>query len=340
MAFIAPAFVTTNPSFIEPEIIMPYTQASGAFDTLAGGEPVVKLGDGDLFVYIKRADVRNKVSANQAAANAIQSCTIAMSYISTPTYLLRARAEYDHHDTSAASRWGVSIVEFHRLGMRQGHFQLARNALLYGLNPTAGEGLVNAQGATSINLPPDSNGNTTITTYDNGQAGLFLMGLVEGIKVRTNQMGIGRKFVFLGPQRTLAPWVYNVVQVVQFQRAGAGTTSTFGTVKSVLMDNGDEILWCYDDTLIGQGSNGHDLILVVMPEVEDPRANTEFDTNVFAHLKPGFDKCTTMYTDRAAPIEITTPLAGGATDVLSEMRITSGWAVRPEAVTLLSAQFQ
>jgi len=47
-----------------------------------------------------------------------------------------------------------------------------------------------------------------------------------------------------------------------------------------------------------------------------------------------------MYTDVAAPIEIPTPLAGGAIDVLSEMTSTSGWAPRPEGVTIVSMQYQ
>ena len=41
--------------------------------------------------------------------------------------------------------------------------------------------------------------------------------------------------------------------------------------------------------------------------------------------------------DMAAPRELPTPLAGGVTDVLSELRATSGWAVRPETVTIISA---
>jgi hypothetical protein len=43
-----------------------------------------------------------------------------------------------------------------------------------------------------------------------------------------------------------------------------------------------------------------------------------------------------MYADVAAPIEIPTPLAGGAIDVQSEMRASPGWIVRPEALTILN----
>ena len=67
MAFISPAYVTVNPAFHMPEILLPYSQASGAFELLPGGEPAVRLGEGDLAVYIKRAEIRTKAAAGTAA---------------------------------------------------------------------------------------------------------------------------------------------------------------------------------------------------------------------------------------------------------------------------------
>jgi len=340
MANIAPAFVTVNPSYIEPEILLPYSQASGAFDLLPGGDLRVRLSEGDLVAYIKRADLRTKMSAGQSAYNNLPSVTVAMSQISTPTYLLRVRAEYDHHDTAAMDRWGVSIVEAQRLGMRQGHFQLIRTALLYGFNPANGEGILNANGATAINLPADSNGNDTVITYDNGQMAFFIASQLSSIKTRTNQLGIGRKFAILGPQRVLGQFEYQgIVQLVQFQRTGAGSASVAGVVKSIAMDNGDEVLWLYDDTLIGKGAGGNDAVMIVMPEIEKPQGS-KINTNEFARLSPGLEACTMQLCDMAAPREIPTPLPGGAIDVLSEMRVTSGWAIRPESCTTISMQYQ
>ena len=339
MANIASSFTIVNPSYIEPGVILPYSQASGAFEAIVEGKPLVRLSDGDLYAYIKRLDLRTKVAAGQSAYNLLPSISTTLSMVSTPSYLLRVRGEYDHHDTAAMGRWGLSIVEAQRLGMRQGHFQLARTALLYGMNPANGEGLLNAQGATAVALPADTNGNTTVTTYDNGQMAFFLIGQVQAIKTRTNQLGIGRKFTILGPQRVLGVFEYqNIVQLTQFQRVGAGTTSTAGVVKDVLEMNGDEILWCYDDTLIGKGTGGTDAVLIVMPEVMKPQGSS-INTNEFAKLAPGIDACTLMYCDLAAPKEIPTPLPGGAIDVLSEWRITSGWAIRPEAVSILSMTY-
>lgn len=340
MANIAPAFIQVHPSYTVPELLLPYSQASGAFHLLPTGEPLVRLSDGDLVAYIKRVDVRTRVAAGQSAYNLLPSCSVAMSQISTPTYLQRVRAEYDHHDTAAMGHWGVSIVEAQRLGMRQGHFQLARSALLYGFNPANGEGLINTNGATAVNLPPDSNGNFTVVTYDNGQMAFFLIAQLSAIKTRTNQLGIGRKFTILGPQRVLGAFEYqNIVQLVQYQRVGAGSTSTAGVVKDVANMNDDEISWVYDDTLIGKGSGGVDAVIIVMPEVEKPQGSN-FNTNEFAKLAPGLEACTLMLCDMAAPKEIPTPLPGGAIDVLSEFRVTSGWGVRPEAVTIISMQYQ
>ena len=339
MATITPAWVQVHPSYMEPGIILQYNQASGAFDTLPTGNPLVKIGSEDLAVYIKRLDVRTKTAAGQTAYNQLPSVSINAEMASTPTYLQRVRAEYDHHDTAAAGGWGFSIVEAQRFGMRQAHFQLLRQSLLYGMNPANGEGLLNANGATKVSLPPDSYGDDTVVTYDNGQMALFLLAQILALKTRTMQLGIGRKFTILGPQRTLGTFEYNIVQLIQYQRPGAGTASTAGTVKDIAALNGDEITWCYDDTLINQGAGGTtDAVLLVMPEVEKPKGGP-INTNEFAEVEPGIRACTLMYTDMAAPMEIPTPIPGGAIDVLSEMRASPGWGVRPEAITIISMQY-
>src|ERR1700722_3702230 len=131
----APSFSIVNPSFIEPGIIMPYFQASGAFSLLGGGGPLNKLSEGDLWVYMKALDIRTKIAGSQTAYNKLPSVAIVPRMISTPSYLLRVRGEWDHHDAAAWSRWGVGIKDMQTLGMRQAHFQLARSALLYGFNP-------------------------------------------------------------------------------------------------------------------------------------------------------------------------------------------------------------
>lgn len=340
MALITPSWVQTNPSYVLPELLIQFQQASGAFETLAGGAPMVRLGDGDLVVYAKRLNIRTDIAAGQSAYNSLPSVTADVHMLQTPTQLLRVRAEYDHHDTAAAARWGIGITEAQRLGMRQAHFQLSRDALLYGFNPQNGEGLLNTPDATRVTLPADENGNTSVTNYSPNSMFTFILAEIMDIKTRTMQLGQGRKIVVCGPQRVLGSLEYQaIIQLTSFQREGAGSSAVRGGIQDILGRNGDSLEWVYDDTLIGKGDGGADAIIITMPEVNKPKIMNKFNTNEFAELTPGLLANNLQLTDVAAPVEIPTPIPGGAIDIVSEMRITAGWCLRPEALTVVSMPY-
>lgn len=341
MAAITPSYTIVNPSYIAPEMVLGYQQASGAFETLASGNPLVRLGTGDQYVYMRRLDIRTQSQATQVAnGNQLPSVSLFSQMISTPTYLFRCRGEYDHHDLAAAGNWGYALPEAQRLGMRQGIFQQLRSALLYGMNPANGEGLMNTAGATTDTLPADSNGHTDVLSYDAGELSQYLRGQILAILTRTMQLGRQQRVVILGPQRILgALELQLVVQLTSYQRPGGGTDSVAGNINNILKGAGVQVDWVYDDTLIGAGAGGTDAVIITVPEVEVPSVNNTINTNEFAKLTPSLNANALMYTDMAAPREIPTPLAGGAIDVLAEMRATSGWAIRPEAVTILSMQY-
>ena len=80
-------------------------------------------------------------------------------------------------------------------------------------------------------------------------------------------------------------------------------------------------------------------MILCIPEYE-PNKREAFDTNYFSRLMPNQKANTLQLCDMAAPREIISPLAGGATDVLSEMRTTSGWGLRPEGLRIISMQYQ
>lgn len=339
MANIFPAVTLVHPHYMIPEIIEQYNQASNYYDLLAGGDPLARIGTGDLFVYAKVLGIRTKVASGQAAYNALPSCTIDASMINVPTYLLRSRAEYDHHDTAAGANWGVSVPNAQSLGMQQAINQALRNCGLYGFNAANGEGIINTAGATAINLPPDPFGATTVVNYDNGAMAQFLAQQVLAIKTRMFQLGLPARVEIVGPQRTLGTFEYNVVQLVQFQRPGAGTESTKGVFESIIGANGDTLGWGYDDTLIGKGSGGTDLVVITIPEIKKPTGKSP-NTNIFATLEPGLEATVMQLIDMAAPREIPTPIPGGGIDVVSELRTTPGWGIRGEAIQLISMQYQ
>jgi hypothetical protein len=333
----ATAWVQAHPSMMEPELLIQINQKSDWPMLLAGGAPRVKLGAEDKFVYLRQLAVRTKISSGQHGSNQLPSCSVTTGLASAPTYLQQNIAEYDHHQTAALGGWGVNAVEANRLAMRQGHFQGLRNKALFGEQPSNGEGILAATGITTISLPADSFGNQTISTYDNGSMALFVISIFQQLKARTMQLGMPARFSIVGAQQDIGQWEYQgVVQLTSFQRAGAGSDTIAGMIKDILARNGDVVDFGYDDTLIGAGAGGTNAIIFSMPELKKPEG--PFSTNEFAKVTPGFNACTVMYADVPAPVEIPTPIPNGGIHVLSEMRATAGWVVRPETITVLSAQ--
>ncbi len=338
MANIFNARVMVHPSFVEPDLIITTAQPSGFMDVLGGRALRVKLGPADKFVYQNRIDLRTQVASSQAAYNALPSATITADYVQTATYRVRTRAEYSEIDVQEAGEWNVALPQAQRLAMRQGIFQYLRVACLYGVNASNNEGLLNTPNSTAVNLPPDSYGNTTILTYDAGELAIWFLSQIQAALQRMYLLGTSARVVILGPQRIIGQMqLTNVVQLTSFQRSGAGSATTAQMIKKVAEENGYELEWAFDDTLIGQGNGGSDALLLVVPEAIIPSMEG-INTNVFATLSPTERAMTMQYADVAAPIETTTPIPEGL-DVVSQMRISSGWAPRGQSVSVLSVPY-
>jgi hypothetical protein len=316
---------------------MQINQSSQFLRVFADGKPRILLDPEDLYVYIRKLSFRGSADTHQTAGNVLPGVDLIPGYASTPTYRVRSHAEWDHHDAANASRWGINIAEGYRLGNHQTIYQTLRNLGLYGYNGGNGEGVANTPGAYTSSLPPDTFGATTVLNYDNGQMAVFLLNQMSIVKQRTYQFGKAHRWVFLGPQRVIGQFgLVNVVQLTSFQRLGAGSATTAEMAAEIAKRfEGDVIEWCYDDTLIGQGAGGSDLIILMLTEVDQPN-EAMWDTNEFSKLEPNLRGCSFMYADMPAPREITVPLALGAVDTLYEIRVTPGWVLRPEALQLIS----
>ncbi|HUW79731.1 MAG TPA: hypothetical protein VMV54_02405 [Acidocella sp.] len=338
MANIFNARVMVHPSFVEPDMIITTAQASGFMDVLGDRGLRVKLGPVDKFVYMNRIDLRTQVAASQAAFNALPSASVTADYLQTATYRVRVRAEYNELDLAEAGEYNVALPMAQRLAMRQGIFQYIRVANLYGVNAANSEGLLNTPNSTAVNLPPDSYGNTTLQTYDNGELAVFFMGQLQAAWQRMYMLGTGARAVLLGPQRVIGQMqLQNIVQTTSYQRPGAGTATTAQVMKEIAREMGYELEYAYDDTLIGKGAAGADAVLLVVPEAIVPSMDG-INTNVFNTLAPNLRAMTLQYADVAAPVEITTPIVEGL-DVTSQMRISSGWCPRGQAITVLSIPY-
>lgn len=341
MSAFAPAITTVSPSMMMPEIIMQYSMASGAFDILPGSAPQVKIGSSDLVVYQKYLRATTQTHVGQSLPSQLPSASIAGGYDQMMTYRISSRSQYSHFDTDAASRWGYSLVDSMRLANRQGHAQQLRNMLLYGVDATNNEGITNSPNATTISLGSDSQGNNSYSTWVSGEMALFIAGLIADQKTRMMLLGQSLTTVILCPQRFMKALEWSgIVQLTSYQRPGAGTSTVGTLVKTIANDaSGDDVIFCQDDTLIGKGAGGTDMIIITNPELVVPEARRDINTNIFATLTPNQQAVNVMFCDMAAPAEIPSPMPDGGLTTLYTLRATPGWNFRPEGVTLLSARY-
>lgn len=347
MPLIAPARLKVDPNFTDPRVLVHYAQRSGFAELFPGGEPAVRLGERDFAVYVPVMNMRTIAKGAQSGYNELPSVSLVADTITTPTYEQKIRVEYSREDLNAAGNWGLSLAQAYSTGMRQGHFQLLRDAALFGFNPQNGEGLLNAQqGTVRDNLPADSKGNTTLDAYDAGELYQFLLHLIQSQLVRCNltqpsgQYNVGGEPVkvrLLMPQRILALLTTKIVQLTSYQRIGAGTQSVMQAVIETMKAANVDVLAAPDDELMGRGANGTDAVIATIPELPKRDGLLTFDTNAFGdEFGQSNTDCNALYVDRSVPAEITGPIGAEATDVVSFMRTTSGWALRGEATTILS----
>jgi hypothetical protein len=147
------AQLKVHPSFSEPDAIITYAQPSGCFSLLENGEPRVKLGTGDLNVYINSLDIRSQAINSQFSPSQLPSASLVGTYGQTQTYNIMVRCEYGPDDTAAAAAYNISLPQALDFANKQGIYQGMRSILLYGVNPGNGEGLVNTVVATAVTLP-------------------------------------------------------------------------------------------------------------------------------------------------------------------------------------------
>lgn len=339
MSTLAPSYFRINPSFSMPGLLVDQAQRSGAFHLLPGDAPQVQLGVGDKAVYLNRMGVKTRNSISQDSQNELASVDISLSQVQTATYLIQTRAVYNRHEVAAAAAYNVALPSTISFALRQSHFNQLRDLLLYGFQPEYGEGMLNAIGAKRTVIPADSNGTKDVLNMIAGEVSEFILKEIQDIQNRTQQAGMRCIFTLLGPQRILNLLeTSKIVQLTSYQVKGGGTATVYGQIKNILEEKGNAILWQYDDTLKGKGDNGSDALILTMRELDLSGYGGGINTNIFGQsVSPQNNACNLMLCDVPAPVEFITPLAGTATHIQAEMRATSGWAVRPEATTIISA---
>jgi len=340
MSNFLPTRTVVKPSYEDPGLIIDNFQLSGFLSMLTDGAPKVRLSPGDQYVYKNGLSAKTRSAAAQSGGTYLPSADLIAQQYSVPAYKIRVRLTQEADDEEAAGNWGIALPQTNTFLAQMAIFQQLRNTTLYGFNPANNEGLKNTAGATELNLPSDSFGNTGVLEYDAGQMFNFLTETVVEMLSKCFQLGLRDVTVkVLAPQRIFGLIaISKIVQLTSYQRDGAGSNSSAGSAQEVLSRSGIGFEWAYDDTLIGKGDAGSDLVIMTLNDIKTGTQSV-IDTNVFGKTSPRDDSVNNVYMDMAAPREIPTPVTDGGISKVYELRATPGWNFRPQALYLISMPY-
>lgn len=338
MANLFTARIQAQPSYTMPGMIVQQSLVSGFTGILGGGNVQARLNTSDVAAYMNSLKMKANSVISQNPANSLpMGVELVPEMRSIPTYFIRAKAEYDSHDVSAAGNWNVSLESAIKLALKQSHFERIRDAALYGVNATNHEGILNAPNIVPATLPADSHANTGFIDYDNGELATWFLNRINDLTSRTFTSGSPVRLAALIPVRLMNKLTTGIVQLTSSQRVGAGSQSVGQTIDMVLEWNGKDIEFYVDNSLVGKGDGGTDGIILCIPELVDQTDNS-FNTNVFASLEPKITANIVQMCDTPEPVFKTVPLSLDNNEIMSEQKIIPAWGLRPEAITFISAK--
>jgi len=111
-------------------------------------------------------------------------------------------------------------------------------------------------------------------------------------------------------------------------------------IELICKEFGYKISFHFDDTLIGKGANGADMVILTTPELNVPDLpNLSVNTGAFNEMEPAMKAVNVMYADMAGPMNIPTQVPDGGITTVKEIRCSSGWNLRSQGLYLLSLPF-
>lgn len=340
------SLIMLDRSMVVPGVMVQRAQKRGTLNLIAGGKPKNVLNQNVQKVYINGIRYRGLAKASREPGNELPSVSFNTTQKATNAYWLSTSTKYSVWDDDNAKFSGLNAPQIQNMIAHGAIADLTAILALYGTGEGMSEGIMNSPGVFEENLPADSNGALSLRTYDAGEFAQYFLQLTVDAETRMLTVGLDREQVLnvLMPQRVLGYLRRSsVIKLTSgIQRDGGGVHTIEGRIQAVATSpNGNiSINFYVDDTLIGKGAGGSDAVVMCYPGFPDTPDDI-YNTDALAALPNSIQEMVAMYTAHSQPMEIESPAVDGSQGVYTtyHTKVTPGWALRPEAVTILSLPY-
>lgn len=326
----------TQPNASIPGLLVPQVQEV-PFSKYVGN----KTNIGSLAVeqaYITMINsINGDVNVGQQWGDDLNRQSYAMGQVSAPFYKISAYVEYniDEQAKFEALSNGVALPEFLENIAKQTINQKRHQAILFGFDSSTGTNQGILANATITNMPADSVGQQTITTYDIAELAAFLGAVVRDVASAT--YGSAKPVVITSSTRTINYIRSAIVSLTESQKDGAGVDSIGGVVSRIVNWLGVGEVEFIPNDFLKDDTNG-DTIAIIAPGIDKQVKTSDEDSQ---NLAGKFNSITynTWYDGAEGLMRFDIVPNRGVQGAEYVYKMTPAVTLRKEAVVKITAKY-
>ena len=326
------SIATIQPNIIDPGFVDSYMTSTWV-DALPDSTFKQNLSETTQQVLKFALGVTTNGQMGQGNAYNVPSLSYTSELMSTPVYTFNVQYSINRDAAAMAANYGADEAALQQWLAEKALFIQTMGAVIDGVNPAIGEGLLNTTDRTSeVLLASDLTGETDLDLQDKGEVRDAVFRHLNNLLQRSGmQTAKGFAIGAIGAQNIWGELNGSPIQLTSAQRAGAGTMTVWQAIEEWAERYQAKIFTGMSDKLLGKGINGTDAFVLFLHGIKRSSMN-QFDVNKTAPV-PIENNVMSIYT--MPPIEEPIQQHGGL-HIHVKARMTGLWAYRGKAITVLS----
>lgn len=329
-------FERVAPSVVVPGVLAPQTQSVDFNKYIGHKSNLGGLAEEKLYITAV-TNINGETSVGQQWNSELTRQSYSLGQIGLNYYRINAYVEWDENERAKFESLsnGVSLPNFLENLAKQAINQRRHQAILFGFDNSLDQGIT--ANSTIQTMPSDSNGNSTLLTYNINELQVFLTKLVRD--AMDQSFNLIKPIVFASSVRVINYLKSAIVPVGSYLQGG-GVDSVAGVFDRVVSEwlGCPKIEFIADDLLRGASESDQDTILVIAPGMDTQNSGSE-DINQNLVGEYNSINYNTMYDAAEGLKEMTRPDDFGHFSKLYTYKMTPGATLRSEAVIELQISY-
>lgn len=326
------------PSVAVPGIVMPQTQEVD-FNKYIGKKTNLGKEQDNVAYHTTATNINSQAEISQQWKSELTNQSYTLGQINAPYYMITAMLQWDVQEQAQfeALSNGVALPDFLENLANQAINQRRHEAILYGFDPATDLSQGILANATESNLPADSTGNSSLTTYNLAELQQFLASVIRD--VMSASYGMLRPVVIASSPRVINYLTSMIVSLTESQQKGAGVDVIAGLLGRVVEWMGAGKVEFLQDVTLQDDTNGDKIVFVARGLDDQTEKVNDADSQNIVGRKNSIEYNTWYDIAFGGTKKFPRPPEFGRYAAMLVCKMTPGVTIRSEAVRVVVAPY-